>query len=607
MRNFTEPTAKNLLRPPMVLGVPYPGLLVLAFLVLSILMVAGSSQTGSLVALGMGVAGYGALRVAARVLRPGWEESLLYPLERLLQKKGPAPVRKSFEFAYPVLAPDTLDTHALISAKEELREFLEDLEPGSFYTLHCRVSDRGARLEEYRFEGPSTKASNSSGLWPDVFSRKHVYSLTQLPVGTDPIWLWSQLSRLNTDFDFLVAFRGIDFQRAKRRVEHSRRRCAADGSRLRDVDSEITFSEATAVLERLSRGDELILEASIAIVSDTELPLDSQYFSKETNRVLALESVSGLRPRFLRSFWVRSVTATDLVPTVLDPMEKGVAILKTPRGKDLYFDPQDRRLEALHWVVVGASGSGKSFLTGLILKRMIDQGVSMSVLFVDHNRSFQRFVRSLDGVYAEPETISQYTREVGGLLSTLETEGTVCGIELSDLGFDEKKAVTSALLLEIEAFLRNRNSFHPVYVVIDECWNFLRDEPVAVQRAFREYRKLDGAVVAVTQSLSDLLSTAVGPSILQNAPIRILLRQGEDAAPYRGVLGLNDVEIGRLRTLRQVRGEFSECLIKTPFLSRLGRLHPTEAEHELLRTDNLRAERVRALRPARNQEVPCDC
>jgi hypothetical protein len=114
-----------------------------------------------------------------------------------------------------------------------------------------------------------------------------------------------------------------------------------------------------------------------------------------------------------------------------------------------------------------------------------------------------------------------------------------------------------------------------------------------VQRAFREYRKLNGAVVAITQSLSDFLSTENGQSIFQNAPIRILLRQGEDLSPIRGHLGFNDVELRLSRQLKQVKGEFSECLLKTPFLSRLGRLYPNPEEHELLRSDNIRQELIR--------------
>ena len=121
----------------------------------------------------------------------------------------------------------------------------------------------------------------------------------------------------------------------------------------------------------------------------------------------------------------------------------------------------------------------------------------------------------------------------------------------------------------------------------------MRHSPDLIQRAFREYRKLNGAVIAITQSLGDFLSDESGQSIFQNAPIRVLLRQGEDITIHKERLGLNDVEIMRARYLNQKKGEYSELIVKTPFLSRLGRLYPTALEHQILRTDNLREELMR--------------
>jgi type IV secretory pathway VirB4 component len=234
--------------------------------------------------------------------------------------------------------------------------------------------------------------------------------------------------------------------------------------------------------------------------------------------------------------------------------------------------------------VVGATGAGKSLFTGLVLKRLLDRE-KISVLFIDHNRSFKRVCRAFGAFYLEPENLNEL-KEFS--LDPLDHPHVMAGVELSELLLDEKKAAASYLLDAIENFLRRRQSNHILYVVLDECWNFLRDEPVRVQRAYREYRKLLGSVVSLSQSLSDFLLTQNGQSILQNAPIRILLRQGEDLLPLRSVLSLNSVELREARQLKQKRGEYSECLIKTPFSSEIARLYPTQEEYELLRTDNLR-------------------
>ncbi len=611
MRSYTEPTARNLLRRPLVFGVPFFGMVLLAFVVLGIAMLFGSRVEGNLVAVGVGVIGYGVLRVFSRFAKLGWEESLIFPIERLA-KAPPIPGSVAIvDSATEVVAPDTLDESDLIVVKEAVADRLRDLRPGVRLTLVCEKDQSGAAIREvttsgrFLITGKVALGELADGLISDD---DRLYSIHQLPVVTDPLWLFGLLSRLRDDFRVVVSFQGTDFQRIKRRIELSRRSNAQGETPIADIDAEVTFEETTRVLQGLSRGDETVVEASLIIASKTPLDLDGSLFCEEKNRLLAAASILGLRRRFHRSHLVRVVTAADLVPSFLDPKEPGPAILTTPRGLPLYFSPQDPRLEALHWLVVGASGSGKSFFTGLILKRMIEDGVPMSVLFVDHNRSFRRLVKGSEGPYFEPRSMKEITGLTDPLFDILDRQGSMAGIELSDLNIDEKRAAAYELLSRIETFLRFRESTHTVYVVLDECWNFMRDEPVLVQRAFREFRKLNGATIAITQSLSDFLTDQSGQSIFQNAPIRILLRQGEDVNRYRGILGMNEVELSKVRLLKQKKGVFSECLVKTPFLSRFGRLYPTESEHALLRTDNLREEWIAEAQRVRNikRSTPCD-
>lgn len=595
MRSFREPTARNLLRKPLVLGVPVQGLVLVALGVLVTSILCGNSFYGNLAALSFGLLSYGILRAFSVCMKSGWEESLVFPLERLIRVKNALGRLHVYPSRAEVIAPDTLEDADLLVAKELLLERIRDLRVDARLTFLCEIDEKGTRLHEVMTEGkfslhrPQGLPSLSHGICADG---DQVYSLYQLPVTTDPLWLFSILSRIDSPTKVLLAIRGVDPYETKRRIEFSRRSNARSDAKISDIDAEVTFEEASRVLQGLSRGDEKIVEISLVLASKKPLDLDPQIFCKEKNPALALASVLGVRRRLHRSHWVRAVTAADLIPNILDPEEAGPAILTTLRGKPLYFCPQDSRLEALHWLVVGASGSGKSFLTGLILRRMVQSGIPMSVLFVDHNRSFRRMIRADGGAYLEPRRLAELSEMTGTLFDLLNKEGSIMGLELSELDRAEKKAAAHSVLQKIEIFLRYRSSAHPIYVVLDECWNFMRDEPVLVQAAFREFRKLNGAVVAITQSLSDFLSDSSGQSIFQNAPIRILLRQGEDLARYQGMLGLNGVELSRVHALKQQRGVFSECLVKTPFLSRFGRLFPTEKEHELLRTDNLRAERV---------------
>jgi hypothetical protein len=586
------------------MGVSITGLWLLSTLVLGISVLFGTHPYGNLSSIAVGAVGYLGLRILAHYSKPGWEESLVHPLEQLASKKtDQAAIEILGQFQEPV-SPDTLDKSDELLNKAGLLERVLSLKTGEELILISSNGPSGASLSEVRSTGRFSRKSgqNLPSLFAPILGEaKYVYSLYQLPVTTDPLWVSQLVSKLPTPVQTVVRIRALDPHASKRQIELSRRRNAQAGARITDVDSEVTFEEASLVLQGLSRGDERVVELSLVVVSPHQLDLDPGLFCLEKETELSLLSAVGLRRRFHRSHWVRAVTATDLVPTLLDPVQSGPAFLSTPRGKPLYFSPQDARLEALHWLVVGASGSGKSFLTGLVLRRLVQAAGQISVLYIDHNRSFRRVVRADRGLYLEPQSLSELHSALPGLFRQLEPSRSVCGIELSDLALSEKKAAAHRLLSEVESFLRHRKTTHPIYIVLDECWNFLRDEPLLVQRAFREFRKLNGAAVAITQSLSDFLTDESGRSILQNAPVRILLRQGEDPAPYAGALGLNQTELARVRFLKQSKGHYSEALIKTPFLSRIGRLCPTQEEHDLLRTDNIREELLAEQMRARQQ------
>ena len=599
MRNYREATCKNLLKRSLVLGVPAQGLLVLALLVGVVQALGPIGRIKDYVSLGVVLLGYVALRILSRIAHIGWEESAYFSLERLLAKKSySAPTPALNAECMEVHAPDSLSPDEQLRIKSDLEQLLRDLRPQQNLSLFCHCDSSGLRIKSFR---PTHYAlgrldSMQRLLQGFIEEGERVFSLISTPSHTDPKWIFNELSKLQCAFKLVINVVGIDQRKSHDQLSGARRRSSSTGHTT-TVDEELTFEESSLVLEGILRGEDQICDFSMILIlpKDGNDP-DPRTFLREKSVDLPLSSAFRFRKRLHRSLTLRTVTASDLIPNIFDPDEGSRAILKSRRGTACYMDPEDKRLEALHWLVVGASGSGKSFFTGLMLKRLIESGSKISVLFVDHNRSFRRLVKKNEGTYLEPEDLSELESSLSGTLSRLNAPQTMHGIELSDLNQRDKERAFKVLLQEIERFLRKRQSLHPVYVVLDECWQVMQKEPELVQRAFREFRKLNGAAIAITQSLGDLVQdeSGSGQAIIQNAPIRILLRQGEDLGIHRGRLGLNDTELGLVRFLQQRRGEFSECLIKMPFLSRLGRLHPTPEEHALLRTDNLREEIVKA-------------
>src|SRR5262245_6196190 len=109
MRSYQEPTARNLLRKPLVMGVSVTGLWLLASLVMGISVLFGTSPYGNLSAVGIGALGFIGLRILARFSKPGWEETLLYKLEQIMAKKTDQAKLETLSTNQEPVAPDTLD------------------------------------------------------------------------------------------------------------------------------------------------------------------------------------------------------------------------------------------------------------------------------------------------------------------------------------------------------------------------------------------------------------------------------------------------------------------------------------------------------------------
>jgi conjugal transfer ATP-binding protein TraC len=106
----------------------------------------------------------------------------------------------------------------------------------------------------------------------------------------------------------------------------------------------------------------------------------------------------------------------------------------------------------------------------------------------------------------------------------------------------------------------------PKYLFIDEAWALLKNEASAryVAEAFRTYRKLGCAVVAVSQAITDFLSVPGGRTILQNAPTKILLRQErETVSTLKDELKLSPEEVDLVGSVNTVPGVRSEFYLRT--------------------------------------------
>lgn len=104
-------------------------------------------------------------------------------------------------------------------------------------------------------------------------------------------------------------------------------------------------------------------------------------------------------------------------------------------------------------------------------------------------------------------------------------------------------------------------------LVIDEAWDLLASDQTRdfITASYRRCRKVNGATITVTQSVSDYYANAGAQAIVENSANFYLLSQRAEsiaAAEREGRLPIGAAGIALLKTLTTVPGEYSEILVR---------------------------------------------
>jgi conjugal transfer ATP-binding protein TraC len=110
------------------------------------------------------------------------------------------------------------------------------------------------------------------------------------------------------------------------------------------------------------------------------------------------------------TFLVRSEVLTHLVPLQASwrGTEKMGLLLKTWRDEPLKLDLFDAALQAKHAVMLGTTGSGKSFFTTHLLLHFLIASKTHDVIVIDVGGSYRKLAAILNGSYLEVECSEAY-------------------------------------------------------------------------------------------------------------------------------------------------------------------------------------------------------
>ena len=129
--------------------------------------------------------------------------------------------------------------------------------------------------------------------------------------------------------------------------------------------------------------------------------------------------------------------------------------------------------------------------------------------------------------------------------------------------------------------------------MIDEAWDLLKEGHTAkfMEAAYRKFRKYEASAIIATQSVADLYNSTdnqIGQAIAANSAFNFLLGQKEQTVEQvkeKKQLTLSDAGFEQLKTVRTVKGVYSEIFLQSNAGTGIGRLIVSDFEKLMFSTD----------------------
>ncbi len=166
---------------------------------------------------------------------------------------------------------------------------------------------------------------------------------------------------------------------------------------------------------------------------------------------------------------------------------------------------------------------------------------------------------------------------------------------------DLQSVIVQIMVLQIanQVYLGDRTT--PVQVVLDEAWDMLRGKQTGlfIETAARRLRKYRGALIVGTQSVRDFYASSGAQAAFENSDFTVLLEQKSSSITQLKTskhIDLTSYMEKVLKSVKTVKGRYSECLIIMPSGFVVGRLYLDHFSQLLYTTDPKEFEQIELLR-----------
>lgn len=182
-------------------------------------------------------------------------------------------------------------------------------------------------------------------------------------------------------------------------------------------------------------------------------------------------------------------------------------------------------------------------------------------------------------------------RPYGKLLDrvgSLKTNSLITAFDLKGLSaYPDLQAVIILILTDFILTQVEQDKTSTKRVILDEAWELLKSPAAAnfMEYCARTLRKTGSGITFITQGVEEIVSSAIGPAILNNTATKFVMLQRGDTKVLTEVLKLNPQELGLIQSLGQKKGFYSEGFMIEGDHRQVVRIYPQPLDYWLSTSD----------------------
>lgn len=170
----------------------------------------------------------------------------------------------------------------------------------------------------------------------------------------------------------------------------------------------------------------------------------------------------------------------------------------------------------------------------------------------------------------------------------IEANSPIVAFDLK--GLSQYPDLQAVMILILTSFILDQvenDRTIPKRVLLDEAWELLKSPAAAsfMEYAARTFRKTGSGITFITQGVEEIVSSGIGPAILNNTATKLIMLQKGDTRILKEVLKLNTQELALIQSLEQRKGLFSEGFLISGESRQVVRFQPSPLEYWISTSD----------------------